>query len=850
MTCRAAPLLVLPLVFTLSACFEPVALGVSDESDAGTAPKSDGGGASADAAGAVDAGLDPEVDAGRDPISDAGQVPDGDAGVDPQPDAGTNPGVDAGPSCVDRDGDGYGSGTGCKGPDCNDDDATVSPAAPEVCDGRDNNCNQVADEGVPTRSCRTACGAGTERCSNGTWVCSAPQPRPETCDGTDEDCNGAIDDGVIRACATACGAGVEVCARGLFAGCTAPRPTPELCGDAQDNDCNGQQDENCGTLTGIFVSDSNGSDLNSGGRNSPVKTIGRGLQLAAAGSHSRVYVAAGTYRESLTLVDRISLLGGYDPGFSARNPAANATVLESTALNAIGDAPGLLVPGGVSNQTVVDGFSILGRSVSVGTSAAITINGSPVISNCSVRAGSGGRSYGIQVATPPGTTALAEPLLRNVQIAAAEALGTGGFSVALNCTGSAVQLQASTLTGGRARSSTLLAPSVSIAAALANCRLTSTSSKFYGGQDADFSGGIVGQSAVAYVEGGEVDARNDGRRASNGAAFRVNSTAHFVDVKVNAGQGCSRAGPQADSLPGGYGILAIDSAVTLEGSTVTGAANPTNLNCGTAGLQLDNSAGRVLRSRIQAGAGVELAAGIHVRRRGQGSAYLELDASVVDGAGGGSGSSSSAVRLEGAGARITNSVILGGSGRDASGVSVRVAANLTAELDLNGNYVSGGGVADTVVSRAITYDGSDASAPRGVIRNNIIVGGRGGEASGLVEDASASFNPVCRGVARVVENNDFFGWNGAGGLYVRCEGGELDALTEVAALNALPQARDNISADPKLTGTTLDAPDAFHLLDATSPCYNAGTRAGAPAKDLDGQDRPRAGAVDIGPDEL
>jgi hypothetical protein len=45
------------------------------------------------------------------------------------------------PSCLDGDGDGYGEGTGCLGPDCNNGDPAVNPGAVEICgDGIDNDC--------------------------------------------------------------------------------------------------------------------------------------------------------------------------------------------------------------------------------------------------------------------------------------------------------------------------------------------------------------------------------------------------------------------------------------------------------------------------------------------------------------------------------------------------------------------------------------------------------------------------------------------------------------------------------------------------------------------------------------
>jgi serine protease len=61
-------------------------------------------------------------------------------------------------SCIDADDDGF-----CANMDpvdCDDNDFTVYPGAPELCDGRDNNCDGVTDEGCPTGGCTDNDGDG------------------------------------------------------------------------------------------------------------------------------------------------------------------------------------------------------------------------------------------------------------------------------------------------------------------------------------------------------------------------------------------------------------------------------------------------------------------------------------------------------------------------------------------------------------------------------------------------------------------------------------------------------------------------------------------------------------------
>ncbi|UCH80898.1 MAG: putative metal-binding motif-containing protein, partial [Nitrospiraceae bacterium] len=173
-------------------------------------------------------------------------------------------------TCTDADGDGYGEfgDASCPNPgiDCNDNDDTVYPTAPKICDGKDNNCDGKKDfttdedkdnDGVPW--CAGDCDDNNpNRAPN---IIEAPEGSPICQNGIDDDCDNKAD-GADPGCQFLC-FDVDGDGYGLLGGADCPVPGQIDCDDTDDTVNPGQTDDSCngidnncsGTADDQYVSD-------------------------------------------------------------------------------------------------------------------------------------------------------------------------------------------------------------------------------------------------------------------------------------------------------------------------------------------------------------------------------------------------------------------------------------------------------------------------------------------------------------------------------------------------------------------------------------------------------------------
>jgi hypothetical protein len=293
--------------------------------------------------------------------------------------------------------------------DCNDQQAGIRPGAVEMCNAIDDNCSGVVDEGFVGLG--QACTAGVGACQRTdaatcsrdglSVVCSAAPgvPTAERCNGFDDDCNGVTDEGfsVGQGCTAGIGAcsrtGSSVCAAngtGTVCGAMPGSPVTEAC-NGVDDDCDGQTDEGLGVGAscvagvgacargGLFVCSANGSTTCNATPGSPAAELCNGLDDDCNGVVDNGFSLGQTCSTGV--------------GACARNGIRVCTGSGAAGCDAVAGSPGIETCNGLDDDcdgSVDEGIAGVGQSCSAGVGGCVR-TGVTVCSasgvGCSVTAG-------------------------------------------------------------------------------------------------------------------------------------------------------------------------------------------------------------------------------------------------------------------------------------------------------------------------------------------------------------------------------------------------------------------------------------------------------------------------------
>ena len=328
----------------------------------------------------------------------------------------------------------------------------------EVCNGADDDCDGTLDEDAggdvacPISNPYGTCIGKTVCTGTGGLICTGKAASNDVCNGADDDCDGVVDEGALDPKTGTytslghCGVCNNTCpvpaALHTQATCAPPQAngSKPVCGidcDAGWVNANGLMSDGCECKSGattdvpgggdidcdgvdgeaskaIFVAKW-GNDLWAGTVTLPMATIGAATARAVAQKKPHLYVGAGAWPENVLLVAGVSIYGGYGPGFKDRDPAIYETSL-------VGQGAGKqLATGvaavrcqnilGVGARTRVDGVSIIGPSVLSpgGTSYAVFSSNCDSrfeLVGCQVKAGQGAKGADGKAGTngQPGTS--------------------------------------------------------------------------------------------------------------------------------------------------------------------------------------------------------------------------------------------------------------------------------------------------------------------------------------------------------------------------------------------------------------------------------------------------------------
>jgi hypothetical protein len=656
--------------------------------------------------------------------------------------------------------------------------------------------------------------------------------------------------------------------------------------DSIDNDCDGAIDEDCQSC--VPVSTIGNDQLADGSFLFPFQTIQAAIQWTVANNGppticvsagqfcgSNANPVTGTYQmpdnTTITMANGISVLGNYERTTWTRCNAFTTTVIQPRT------PEGITFPATVTATTVLDGFRI--DRWNSATAAGVTVDGAQnvILSNLAIQnTPTVMSSYGVNVVNGGDVT------IARSRIDA----GNGSVeSIAVRSIASRVRLTANCASlDGVGHCDDFCANNPSIRG-----RTTNGPGTTYAVLLQDSPGSTIEGSALCANDGDQGAAIRVGGDAT-GVTIRANLVNAFGGAQSSHGiwmEDCGGAAPwivdnhyiasagdtQQTSVDGIRAIgdchPVIDSNERINGGGEGQASNPNGVHCGANGAGVASQC-VILGNQLIRGSEFgfpPIATGVRcdgdgclriernrITGRGGNSSYgvwLEATTAVVDTnvISGGCSPTAVGVHALDTAARLQNNRIFGFTQPDcapgsnpnpqvSAGLEVLLAAGAN-EIDVHSNDIDGGGMALGCIARALDL-GVGPSAPaggKGVFRNNILRAGACMSERYGVFEADPSADP------RIFENNNLDPFLSPTALYFD-EG--MTPLATDAEVNALIDMTVGgvISADSMFVAY----PGDLHLLPG-SPCLGAGTPAGAPARDMDGDGRDPA-APDIGADEM
>lgn len=293
-------------------------------------------------------------------------------------------------------------GERCVGAQLCDDGTLSSCIAPvEVCDEVDNDCNGFVDDGF--RDVRGAYILDIHHCGECGVDCTT-----STIPEGDLICGG---DPFAPSCVLLCPDTIDGIMPGdrvdadldIATGCECTVSSPDdvpgpvrTSGEALDTNCDGAD----GIVVESYYVTPGGDDRGPGSPTRPLRTISEGLRRASASigrpaARPHVYVASGSYAETLELPDGVKLHGGYRSDFRALDPSGFRVEVRAPSDTTAPGGAALVVRGAGTSDTVVEWITLRGLDAPMAGGATygaylLDVGGALRISETEIYAGAAG----------------------------------------------------------------------------------------------------------------------------------------------------------------------------------------------------------------------------------------------------------------------------------------------------------------------------------------------------------------------------------------------------------------------------------------------------------------------------